>query len=95
MTTDALITALAYVEDAVRPVESETTNQNLDLLLTGKPLIDFLLACIKTIAIFVIVHHGFLAYHMYHLAKLDQSQQQMEQKVAHSETSTKISMENE
>ena len=64
---------------------------------------DFLLACIRIIAIFVMVLLGFWVYQMYHFAKLDQPKnsnkeqpkQQMEQKVSLPEESTKISIENE
>ena len=63
---------------------------------------DFLLACIRIIAIFVMVFLGFWVYQMYHFAELDQPKkfnkeqpkQQMEQKVSLSEKSTIISMEN-
>ena len=70
--------------------------------LTARNLMDFLLACIRIIAIFVMVVLGFWVYQMYHFAKLDQPKnsnkeqpkQQMEQKVSLPEKSTIISMEN-
>ena len=86
--------------NAVWPCESQTINQNLDL--TARNLMDFLVQCIRIIAIFVMVLLGFWVYQMYHFAKLDQPKkfnkeqpkQQMEQKVSLSEKSTIISMEN-
>ena len=63
---------------------------------------DFLVQCIRIIAIFVMVLLGFWVYQMYHFTKLDQPKkfnkeqpkQQMEQKVSLPEKSTIISMEN-
>ena len=77
----------------------ETKNLNLDL--TARNLIDFLLGCTRVIGIIIMVYHGLWVYQMYHFAKLDQpkksnkNQPKMEQKVSLPEESTKISIENE
>ena len=48
----------------------ETKNLNLDL--TARNLIDFLLGCNRVIGIISMVYLGLWVYQMYHFAKLDQ-----------------------
>ena len=89
--TATYTTAVDYVIQAVFP---DLDLENMDL--TAKILVDFLMGCIRSSAIFILYYNGFLAYQIYHLVKLNQPKksnkdQKMEQKLSHPE---KFTMEN-
>ena len=97
MITDTWVTAFDYVWPN-EACGSETINQNLDLDLAAKNLIDFLMAFIKTTAILFMVYHGFWAYQWYHFVKLDQINKSDRGLIQQGETqgkTTKIWVENE